>query len=157
MRTNKVWFSRWNTIVGICIILLLSCTNTNISQEFKDLPQETKTLVIIPGVGCDACIADGLWTISMHKQYFLEAQKEVLVVFTSIQSKKMLNRILVDFNISDINMYVDIDNEYVIPEYSKYPVVCYIKNGKISKYEVQSPNGVPAMDNLVKLLRENQK
>ncbi len=104
-----------------------------------------KTCFVIPGAGCPGCIASGIHFLNQNQQYFLKNQKENLVVFTHVVSKKLLNRTLKGLKVSELNAVIDTKGMYNIDcKESKYPLIIYLDKGRIIGVDYQSPtvNGI---------------
>lgn len=138
----------------VCILMFLimmgSCNGNNKDftrntlQEFQEkeiiFPPELKHCVIIPGGGCAGCIASGINFILANNSCFSCEQNENMVVFTNINSLKLLKRNLGKHKIEEFFNILDYDNNYYIegPE-SIYPIIIYLNRGVIKHVDVQSP------------------
>ncbi|MCR4770147.1 MAG: hypothetical protein K5874_08075 [Bacteroidaceae bacterium] len=134
----------------ITILSVLGCADsdheTNYLREFfKDqhitFPKELKHCVIIPEGGCSGCIASGMGFISSNDSAFSINQKENKVIFTKVNSLKLLKRNLRGVSIDSLYSLVDKDNRYnVDKDYNIYPIIIYLSNGEITSVGIQSPN-----------------
>ena len=87
-----------------------------------------------------------------HKDSFSSNQKKNLVVFTAINSKKVLFR---DLNIEsqeELNCIVDMSNAF-LPEGDEriYPLILKIRNGEIVEAAYQSPESEVDIFKMIKL------
>lgn len=144
-----------NIVIALIGVLLFTTCGLEASKEivhlnslFRERGIEFDTgldyCVIIPEVGCEGCIAGGVGFIQNHKDIFSNVQSNNIVVFTSINSKKLLYRNLGFDNPKDIevlNYVIDDDNKYRIDSpMSKYPVLLRLKEGRIVEVEYQTPD-----------------
>ena len=89
----------------------------------------------------DACgIASGIYFFDFNKQHFSKSQKDNAVVFTSINSLKVLKRSLKGVDFADYNVVIDTLNRYTVDfKENIYPLIVYLDKGKIVKVDMQSP------------------
>ena len=154
----------------ICLIylsvmfLLSSClmgddTTKDVSAFFQKkgivFEKELECCVILPEVGCAGCIASGVSFFLENKAFFANSQKKNLIVFTSVNSQKMLLRTLELDSLQDFYCHLDLKNDYSVDgDNSIYPLVLYLKNGKIVKAEFQSPYSGDVIEQLERKLRK---
>lgn len=145
-------------------IVMASCRGNNETTEeiveyYKKkgitFDKEVECCVILPEVGCEGCIAAGVQLFLDNKESFLKTQKKNLIVFTKINSLKMLLRTLGLSSLEDFNCYLDLKNDYsVVGENSIYPLILHLKDGKITKAEFQSPYSNDVIGQLYEELAE---
>lgn len=145
-------------------IVMASCRGNNETTEeiveyYKKkgitFDKEVECCVILPEVGCEGCIAAGVQLFLDNKESFLKTQKKNLIVFTMINSLKMLLRTLGLSSLEDFNCYLDLKNDYsVVGENSIYPLILHLKDGKITKAEFQSPYSNDVIGQLYEELAE---
>lgn len=115
---------------------------------------QVKYCVIIPNGGCAGCIASGLSYIVANKTYFSSEQNENVIIFTGVNSVKLLKRGLKGDDLSLYNHILDKGRKYTIdgPE-NKYPLVLFLNSGKITKAYAESPssNAFAELDKKLKL------
>lgn len=117
--------------------------------------KEVECCVILPEVGCEGCIAAGVQLFLDNKESFLKTQKKNRIVFTMVNSLKMLLRTLELSSLEDFNCYLDLKNDYsVVGENSIYPLILHLKDGKITKAEFQSPYSNDVIGQLYEELAE---
>ncbi len=150
----------------LCLILSMcvSCqkTHKNDTLELIDLARihfskekivfntEIEYCIIIPEGGCSGCIASGISFIKEHVEAFGIKQKKNKVVFTNIQSQKMLKRSLESVTFDELNCIIDTTDRYLIRcKEMIYPIVLKLEKGKIINAKVQSPkeNGLYEIEN----------
>lgn len=129
--------------------LLIACSsiddNTRIAQlHFKNygiaFDPDLKYCIVLPEVGCEGCIAAGVSFFKDNKDAFLKEQSTNMVVFTAVNSKKMLHRTLGLTSLDRFNCILDLDNRYLIQgNNSIYPLILYLEKGEITKAAYQSP------------------
>lgn len=141
---NKILF-----LLTIIFILFFSCTNADeatieLSKQLKDnhidFPQELQYCIIIPGGGCDNCIAEGISFVKNNFKLFSLENIKIQVVFTAISSKKLLlNQLKID-NPSAYNIIFDSDDKYYLNSPKAiYPCIIQLEKGKIKQVEYQCP------------------
>lgn len=140
-------------VVIIAYFFMSGCNSYVDNQARLNLPIETKACVIIPGVGCDGCIAAGLDFIAKNKQVFENGQNECVVVFTAILSKKMLIRKLKEYEIENINMIIDKENSFLVDGYEQYPILCLIGEDDKQEMVVQTPDNPDALNRIFEILK----
>ena len=135
-------------LVNLFIIALLSCQSNDLTKSaqihFEEkrivFPKELKHCIIIPGGGCPGCIAAGMDYILNNENAFSDSQQDNMVVFTKINSVKLLKRNLKGKRFEDFNAIIDSKNLYALStKESLYPIILYLKNGRIVLADVQSP------------------
>lgn len=135
-------------LVNLFIIALLSCQSNDLTESaqmhFEEkgivFPKELKHCIIIPGGGCPGCIAAGMDYILNNENAFSDSQQDNMVVFTKINSIKLLKRNLKGKRFEDFNAIIDSPNHYALStKESLYPIILYLKNGRIVLADVQSP------------------
>ena len=146
------------SILVCLIILTLSCNQQN--EEVKSLINEfhrnkivfnesTKYVVILPEVGCGGCISEGVGFIKKNLKKIDCDNKEVEIIFTSIMSKKLMLRELDILSLEEHCFEIDEINKYRIDNSkSIYPLILYLKKGKIVRMEFQSPDNPNAFNKL---------
>lgn len=103
--------------------------------------KELKICLIIPGAGCEGCIASGIFFLKQHLDAFSRNQEDNIVIFSSITSQKLLERNFENNEWLELNKIIDTDNDYIVcGEKRIYPLVLYLDNGKIIDYAYQSPD-----------------
>ena len=132
-------------IIGIVTVFLYGCNSDVDNHATLNLPVETKACIIIPGVGCDGCIAAGLDFIVRNKHIFEKEQNDFLVVFTALLSKKMLYRTLKEYDIENIKMLIDEKNDFLVDGYEQYPILCIIGEDGKQELLVQNPENPRAL------------
>lgn len=102
--------------------------------------KELEHCIILPEVGCEGCIASGVNFFLNNEKYFSNTQKKNMIVFTAVNSKKMLFRTLGITSLENYYCYLDLKNDYLVGgNQSIYPLVLHLKDGVIVKAEYQSP------------------
>lgn len=150
-------------IISFVTILLFSfvlesCERTNklvhtatqlIKENHIILEKDLSVCLIIPEAGCGDCIAGGVHFLIDNQDKFKNTQKYNKVIFTAVTSKKMLLRTLQIDSIESLYHEIDTLNHYLLPgELGIYPVVLYLKQGKIVAADVQSPDNVGTLQRL---------
>jgi hypothetical protein len=107
--------------------------NSTIAQI--DANHKYQWIVILPGLGCHGCIQEAEFFM---QQYVTD--RRILFVLTKISSLKILQQ-KTEVRINEHpNILVDRDNQFDIPTDNRiYPLVVYMKNGKMDNYSFQSP------------------
>lgn len=114
-----------------------------------------KRCLILPEVGCSGCIAAGIYVFKENDKYFYSTQRENMVIFTSIHSKKMLFRTLELSSLDDYYCCLDTTDIYLTEgNNSIYPLVLYLKEGEIIRAGYQSPESGDILENFEKELRK---
>lgn len=137
-------------IVALVAMLAGSCdSNQNSAKNIAALyskrgivfDKETKFCIVLPEVGCGGCIAGGVRFIANNREKFSKYQNEYLVVFTSINSKKLLFRNM-GFDIErELNCIIDSLDCYKVKTSMKfYPMLIKLKCGQISEVYFQYPH-----------------
>lgn len=125
------------------IIMLASCNNNNLSKQFiENFNNDTdlEICLIIPEVGCGDCIAGGVYFLTQNKDKFNNSQRKNKVIFTAITTMKMLKRGLGNISLDSLYHEIDSDCNFLLPEPDGlYPVALYLKDGKITDIDIQSP------------------
>lgn len=117
--------------------------------------KEVECCVVLPEVGCEGCIAAGVQLFLDNKKSFLKTQKKNQIVFTMVNSLKMLLRTLELSSLEDFNCHLDLKNDYLVAgKNSIYPLILHLKDGKITKAEFQSPYSNDVIGQLYKELAE---
>lgn len=128
---------------------LVHAANQLIKENHIVLEKDLSVCLIIPEVGCGDCIAGGVSFLIENQDKFKNTQKQNKVVFTAITSKKMLRRTLQIDSIESLYSELDTLNQYLLPEESGiYPVVLYLKQGKVIAADIQSPDNPGALQRL---------
>lgn len=101
----------------------------------------TEFCVVLPEVGCSGCISGCIYQILTNKALFDNTQRKNMIVFTSINSKKMLRRNMQVDSIEEFNCVIDSLDAY-LPEGNDriYPLFIKLENGEIVDAVVQSPD-----------------
>lgn len=160
----KLWGIGWIMLITFLTSACYETKNNNelteyIRQYFKkekvEFDAELETCLIIPGGGCTSCIANGVGFVESNKEYYQKGQAKNLVVFTRINSIKILRR-----NIKEINEYnciVDSKDQFYIDMKERiYPIILYLKNGEIVNVDIQSPD-TGALKILEEILQKNKE
>ena len=112
------------------------CSDRNIT--FDD---STEFCIVLPEVGCTGCISGTLYSILENKSSFSSMQKKNLIVFTAVNSRKMLLRNMQVDSIGELNCIVDMENKYLLDTNDKiYPIIMTVREGKITEAMIQSPD-----------------
>ena len=145
------------------VILLTGCEQDSLTTKavkyFNEkeiaFDKEWEYCLIIPGGGCSGCIASGTSFVREMQDFFSKNQNKNVVVFTSTISNKVLKRDLQGVALDSMNVILDMDNIYTIntPD-SKYPIILYLNQGKITRAEKQSPE-TTALEELKYRLNES--
>ena len=136
-------------IIGLILLLGSSCTKDDritrevIAQYSKEnivFEPELEVCIVLPEVGCGGCIAGGVYFFQENKKKFARGQYKNKIVFTAIQSKKMLYRMLEVQSLDEDNSVVDWENKFLVDgDNAIYPLILHLKRGKIVKAEYQTP------------------
>lgn len=135
-------------LIPIMFLLLHSCSDSNttaIKSLYKDrgisFDTDIENCIILPEVGCGGCIAGGVFYILNHKESFSPTQKKNLIVFTAINSKKILFRDMEIKSENELYCILDTLNNY-LPDGDKkiYPLVLKMNKGEIVQAKYQSPD-----------------
>ncbi len=111
------------------------------SERSIAFDDSTEFCIVLPEVGCAGCISGALYNILENKSSFSNGQKKNLIVFTAVNSRKMLLRNMQVDSFSELNCIVDLENKYLLETNDKiYPIMMTIKNGKVTKAIIQSPD-----------------
>lgn len=139
-------------IITVIILLsgTISCqkqdeTTQLVVEEFKNkgikFDPEEKLCIILPEVGCEGCIAAGVYFFLQHKESFLNTQKKNKIIFTSIRSKKLLLRNLEEDTLDKYNHILDTENKFLTTDNNSiYPLILILNQGNIVKAQYQSPH-----------------
>lgn len=143
----------------LCIIVI-SCkeknkTTNEVTRFYQEkgisFDKELEYCIILPELGCEGCIASGVDFFLNNKNFFLKTQKKNFIVFTAVNSKKQLFRTLKLSSLDDFYCCLDLKNDYLVSgNNSIYPLVLYLKNGKIINAEYQSPYSENILEQLEK-------
>lgn len=102
--------------------------------------KETEICLVLPEIGCGGCIAGGVTFLTENKDKFAPNQKRNIVVFTAINSKKILYRTIDIKSPDELNCIVDSGNKYLTDDRMKlYPMLLKLKDSKIIDVSFQSP------------------
>lgn len=134
----------------LLLLCLIACVNKHeASDKLKELyssrnivfDKDTEFCIVLPEVGCSGCISGCVYKILKYKKQFDNTQKKNLIVFTSINSMKMLRRNMEVDNLSEFNCIIDSLGMY-LPEGNEniYPLFIRLKDGEISDAITQSPD-----------------
>lgn len=136
-------------ILVIMFLLTNGCNSDqnsteNISILYSDrgiiFDRETEYCIVLPEVGCGGCIAGGVRFIANNRDKFSKNQNKYLVVFTAINSRKLLYRNM-GFDIeNELNCLIDSTDLYKVNTNMKfYPMLIKLKEGKITDIAFQHP------------------
>lgn len=125
------------------IILLGGCTNKNsyFSNLLKELPNDNgkyRYYVVVPGGGCNGCISSAE---NFVKENY--SRKNILFVFTRIESVKVLKLKLGEKICESDNVIIDKENKFEIPSSnpnSIYPAFISLDKNRVTKVNYLSPN-----------------
>lgn len=148
----------------IMIFIASSCKNTDeatieVTNHMKKnhitFPKELQYCVIIPGGGCDNCIAEGIGFIKNNLTFFHRDSTKIQAIFTAIESKKiLLNQLSIDNNY-EYNFIFDLEDKYYLnSKYSIYPCIIYLDEGDIIKIEYQNPQNPYAISKLTNKMKK---
>ncbi len=109
-------------------------TYFNLDKNIK----QRKAIVVIPNQGCTGCISEA-------ESFVIENApklKDVVFVFTQIQSVKLLRVKLGNEVLQQKNVIFDSENSIKYPDENKviYPMIIFVNQGKIKKVTYQSPS-----------------
>ena len=134
----------------LLLLFLIACVHkTDFIDRLNELysdrnitfDKETEFCIILPETGCSGCISGCVYKILRNKEHFENTQKKNLIVFTSINSMKMLRRNMQADSLSIFNCIVDSLNLYSIEGNENiYPLFIKLKDGEIIDAIVQSPD-----------------
>lgn len=142
-------------IIILSLLFMASSCRSDRNLDFKDCDFDTdnEICLILPEVGCGDCIAGGVAFLLNHKEKFSSHQKRNKIIFTAISSVKMLKRALDDTDLDSLNCEIDTANRFLLPPPDGlYPIVVYLKEGKIKKIDIQNPNNTNVLKDLLKQL-----
>lgn len=110
------------------------------SNRGINFDKEIEYCIVLPEVGCSGCIAGGVKFIKNNREKFSKSQKRYLIVFTAINSKKLLHRTM-GFDLeNELNCIVDSLDYYKLKSNMKfYPMLIKLNNGQISNVAFQHP------------------
>jgi len=123
-------------------------------QDFMRSEKQYSIIMILPESGCSGCI-------SSAEKFVFENYKsnDLMIIFTGIRSKKLLQIRLNYFDKIPSNIHFDEDNLYALDskeEGSIYPAIIYTENKKIKKIEYVCPDNPDALNNLKSILSKKQ-
>ena len=139
---------------GFCCIvifqfLFISCTNsdneTKNVQIYYDLKGITfdrnlRTCLVLPEVGCGGCIDGAVYFLNKNKEFYRKEQRYNMFVLTAVTSPKMALRSLNEVSLEQYYCIWDSTNLYLSEGNNAiYPLLLYLKDGKIMKAQYQSP------------------
>ncbi len=117
--------------------------------EFDD---DTEFCIVLPEVGCSGCISGAIYHVLDNKSSFSNEQKKNLIVFTAVNSQKMLLRNMQVDSLEELNCIVDSEDKYLLNSNDRiYPLFMTIHNGKIVNAMIQSPDNYE--DAFIKLFK----
>lgn len=138
------------TLFLIFGVLISGCTgNRSLHEHINDIytdrgvviSPDVEVCIVIPEVGCSGCIAGGMYHVISNRERYSVNQQKFIVVFTGINSMKMLRRDLEPISIKDLNCIVDTTNLYLLDDNTGiYPMILKCDNGKVIEAQVQSPD-----------------
>lgn len=154
-------------VYAVALVLCVSCRSKdnatlNVVETYKQrhivFDKELEYCVILPEVGCGGCIAGGVDFFRENDSYFSHAQRKNMIVFTAINSRKMLFRALGVDSLDEYYCVYDDKNKYLLDDNNAiYPLILSLKNGEIMKAEFQSPYSADVLSDLKQKLYENGK
>ncbi|MDE6533518.1 MAG: hypothetical protein K2M27_08305 [Muribaculaceae bacterium] len=134
----------------LLIFILCGCGSSNkdldyIQTLYSDrnivFDDETEFCIVLPEVGCSGCISGILYDVLDNKASFSNNQKKNLIVFTAVNSKKMLRRNIQVDSLDELNCIVDTENRFLLDTKDKiYPIIMTLDNGRITNVMIQSPD-----------------
>lgn len=133
----------------ILSIFICSCTSSSETEHIQQVysnrnilfDDNTKFCLVLPEAGCSGCISGMIYHIRNNIKSFSHDQRKNLIVFTAINSNKMLLRNMQIDSLNQLNCIVDRENKYLLDSSDRiYPIVLIIQNGKIKHAEIQSPD-----------------
>jgi len=112
-------------------------------NDIESLVKDKKLAVIIPNTGCSGCISTAESFLQLNSN-----NSNILFVLTKIVSKKHLRLKLGNLDILNApNIILDDNNDFIFStEESFYPIILYLKKGKVVKGDFQSPNSPKALE-----------
>lgn len=130
-------------------------TKEYFAKEQIKFNENLKHCLIIPGGGCAGCIASGIYFFDSNKRYFSKDQKDNIVIFTSINSLKVLKRNLNGMDFEKYNVVIDTLDKYTVDfKENIYPLILYLDKGEIVKADIQSPE-TDGLSDLQQQLKRN--
>lgn len=148
--------------LSIFLILLCACVSqendtgyiSNLySERDINFNPDVEFCVVLPEVGCSGCISSVIYHILDNKSSFSNDQKKNLIVFTAINSKKMLKRNMEIESLDELNCILDSNNVFLLDTDKKiYPIIMTLHDGKIVESQIQSPDNT---ENAFKKLFKN--
>lgn len=150
--------------LGLIMILMTQCVNPdkttqNVKKYFNNkitFDSNLQRCLILPGVGCGGCIAGGVSFFMQNDMFFSKEQNINLVVFTAIDSKKILSRNIDFKDLTQYNCIIDVDNNYLVQGNNAiYPLILYLSKGQITKAVYQTPNSSNVLNELKLDIHEN--
>lgn len=148
----------------LLVSLLVSCKKTDgvtnrVSEVYAQrnitFDRDLECCLILPEVGCEGCIAEGVDFFHENASCFYRSQRKNMIVFTAINSRKMLFRALGVDSLGEYYNIMDWDNNYLVEGNNAiYPLVLSLKDGKIIRAEYQSPYSDDVLGNLENKLRK---
>lgn len=147
----------------IIITIALGCKKTDeatievinhMKTNHITFPKELEYCVIIPGGGCDNCIAEGIGFVKNNLINFSIDSSKIQAVFTAISSKKiLLNQLSID-NYLEYNFIFDVEDKYYLnSQYSIYPCIIYLDKGNVINVEYQNPQNSYAISKLTNKIK----
>lgn len=135
---------RLHRILGDGVAFYLLCVVTSCSPLYEEklsaklsecIPAERlmkyKNIVFIPNGGCAGCIQEA-------ENFYIESKSDItiLFVFTNFLSRKDLQIKLGKDLPQKSNVWLDNDNSFYFPQYSKslYPCVIFLTKGKACRF-----------------------
>ena len=131
-------------------LLLCACTNIddNVTREVRTLydsrgivfDKNLETCVVLPEVGCGGCIDGAVYFLNKNKEFYRKEQRYNMFVLTAVTSPKMALRSLNEVSLEQYYCIWDSTNLYLSEGNNAiYPLLLYLKDGKIMKAQYQSP------------------
>ena len=150
---------RCSLLISFLLPLLSACTQSDTSDirklyKARDIyfDPDVENCIVLPEVGCSGCIAGGVYFILQHKDSFSPTQKKNLVIFTAINSRKVLFRDMEIKSENEMNCILDTLNQYLTDGDNKiYPLILKLDNGKIVQAHYQSPEATEDFFEKIKL------
>lgn len=138
-------------------MIFVQCATTEgtVEKKVNDYLRESGAnynyCLIIPGAGCEGCISGAE---DIVKSYY--KRSDVLYIFTSIESLKMLREKVGNDALSSKNVVIDQDNAFCSnSEKSIYPVLFKIEKGKVTSTSYLSPEDDSLISDFLTYMESN--
>jgi hypothetical protein len=145
-------------IVIIISALMLMNASCKKEGDYKNFMEETleekfgsslnnyKSILIVPSVGCSGCISDTEHFIKQN----INSLSNVKVIFTKINSKKILKHNIGDSIYYNKKVFVDSNNIFAYNTGKTiYPALVYLSKGEIDKIEYKNPDNPDILNTLI--------